>query len=338
MLAVIGPLFAAIPFFGLDVYNLEVPGVGVLPLDPWAILVALGFIIGLEISRNRAIRLGLDVRDVVDGAVVTVLTGFVIGHVYTVLFYYPERLEEEGIWAILKVWSGFSSVGGFFGAVIGSLVFYGLIRRRNYFRFADVISFGFPFGWFLGRLGCGVVHDHIGLKTEMPWGMSFDWGYRLRDFAWVQGDPHSFDGVRHELGLYEAAFMIPIMVLFLILGRKDRVPGFFTLLFFALYAPVRIGLDFLRVQDATYFGLTPAQYGLFIIFVACVGILFALPYKRFRPWALDSRPHQRERALGLPLPGAGDPTPTEPETETETEPEPETEPETETETEPETDA
>lgn len=301
-------MFAAIPFFGLGVYNVPLGGETVLPLDPWAILVALGFIIGLEISRNRAIKLGLDVRDVVDGAVFTVLMGFVIGHVYTVLFYFPERLETEGIWAILRVWTGFSSVGGFFGAIIGSLLFYGLIRRRNYFRFADVISFGFPFGWFLGRVGCGVVHDHIGAPTTMPWGMDFDRG--LMNFVWTAGDPYPWaQGVRHELGLYEAAAMIPVMALFLWLGRKDRVPGFFTLLFFALYAPVRFGLDFLRADaadsglsnginvDVRYFGLTPAQYGLMVIFALCVGALLLLDYKGFKPWALDGKPDQAKRAI-----------------------------------------
>ena len=296
-------MFAAIPFFGLSVYTLNVPGVGELPLDPWAILVALGFIVGLEISRARAIKLGLDVRDVVDGAVVTVLTGFVLGHVYTVLFYFPERLAEEGIWAILRVWSGFSSVGGFFGAVVGSTVFYGLVRRRPYWRFADVISFGFPFGWFLGRVGCGVVHDHIGIPTTLPWGMDFDRG--MLNFVWVDGDPFPWAaGVRHELGLYEAVFMIPVMALFLWLGRKDRVPGFFTALFFAIYAPIRFGLDFLRANDATYGGLTPAQYGLIVIFLVCVVVLVRLDYAGFKAWALDGEPFQRERALGLPLPVA----------------------------------
>lgn len=287
---------AAIPFFGLGVYNLELPGVGTIPLDPWALLVCLGFVIGLEISRHRAIRLGLDVRDVVDGAVFTVLMGFVIGHVYTVVFYFPERLTEEGIWAIIKVWTGFSSVGGFFGAVIGSVLFYRVIRRRSYLRFADVISYGFPFGWFFGRLGCGVVHDHIGTQTTMPWGMDFDHG--MMNFQWVDGDPFPWAaGIRHELGLYEAAFMVPIMVLWLILGRRDRVPGFFTVLFFTLYAPIRFLLDFLRVDDATYLGLTPAQYGLAIFFVVGVFVLLKLPYKRFQPWPLDGEPEQAARAV-----------------------------------------
>lgn len=290
-------MFAAIPFFGLGVYRLQVPGIGEVPLDPWAILVCLGFVIGLEISRHRAIRLGLDVRDVVDGALFTVVMGFVIGHFYTVIFYFPERLADEGIWALLKVWTGFSSVGGFFGAVIGSVLFYRVIRPRPYFRYADLISFGFPFGWFLGRVGCGVVHDHIGTETSMPWGMDFDRGFM--NFQWVDGDPYPWvSGVRHELGLYEAAFMIPIMALWIYLGRKDRVPGFFTVLFFTLYAPIRFLLDFLRIDDATYLGLTPAQYGLAVIFLAGVVILFKLPYGSFKPWPMDGEPDQQARALG----------------------------------------
>jgi phosphatidylglycerol:prolipoprotein diacylglycerol transferase len=296
------PIFAAIPFFGLSVYNLDVPGVGVVPVDPWAILVALGFVAGLEISRARAIRMGLDVRDVVDGAVVTVLTGFLVGHIYTVLFYFPERIAKEGIWAFLYFWTGFSSVGGFIGAVLGSTLFYGLLRRRPYWRFADLISYGFPFGWFFGRLGCGVVHDHIGLPTTMPWGMDFDRG--MMNLVWTVADPYPREsGVHHELGLYEAAFMVPVMGLWWWLGRKDRAPGFFTLLFFALYAPFRILLDFLRQNDATYFGLTPAQYGLAVIMLVCVYFLVRLDTRSFKPWALDGKPDQARRAHG---PAEGD--------------------------------
>src|SRR5689334_7754353 len=106
-------MLAAIPFFELRVYNVDIPGIGNLPLDPWAILVCIGFVLGLEIARYRAIRLGLDVRDLVDGALVTVGSGFFFAHLVTVLFYFPERLQEEGLASILKVWEGFSSTGGF---------------------------------------------------------------------------------------------------------------------------------------------------------------------------------------------------------------------------------
>lgn len=280
-------MIAAIPFFELQVYNLVIPGVGTLPIDPWATLVCLGFVVGLEIARWRGMKLGLDVRDVVDGAVFIVGMGFVVAHLYTVVFYFPERLwtsaplwglmdpSGNGIWALLRVWEGFASTGGFIGAVLGAWLFYKVIRPRAALRHADVIAFGFPFGWFFGRLGCGVVHDHIGALTTFPLGMAFPPG-------------HYAAGIRHELGLYEAALMIPVMALFLWLGRQDRVPGFFLSLFVVLYAPIRFGLDFLRntdlsYQDARYAGLTPAQYGMIVMFAAGCWLLWSLGRQPFQP-------------------------------------------------------
>src|SRR5690606_23728498 len=92
---------------------------------------------------------------------------------------------------------------------------------------------------------------------------------------------HYAAGVRHELGLYEAALMVPVMAAFLWLGRRDRPPGFFLGLFVVFYAPIRFVLDFLRnndlsYQDARYAGLTPAQYGMIVLFLAGLALLWSL--------------------------------------------------------------
>jgi len=299
-------MFAAIPYFQLGVYNLAIPGLGTLPLDAWAALVCVGFVVGLEVARYRGIRLGLDTRDVVDGAVFIVLMGFFVAHIVTVIFYFPHRMFvdadgavapkdlnldmaalmseysfsiSEAFMAIARVWQGFSSTGGFIGAIIGAVLFYKFIRPRGALRHADVICFGFPFGWFFGRVGCGVVHDHIGALTTFPLAMEFPASHRAA-------------GIRHELGLYEAALMIPVMLLFYWLGREDRVPGFFLSLFMLLYAPIRFGLDFLRnadlgAQDARYLALTPAQWGMIVLFAVALYTFMRLDRDGFRPRALD---------------------------------------------------
>lgn len=274
-------MLAALPYFYLPVLPISVPGMGSIPVDPWATLVCLGFVLGLEVARWRAIRLGLDVRDLVDGAVFTVLMGFFVAHVFTVVFYFPERLREQGIWSILKVWEGFSSTGGFIGAVLGAWLFYGFVRKRPALRHADVICFGFPVGWFFGRMGCGVVHDHVGRLTTFPLAMDFDHG--------IGGGPGSpwVHGIRHELGLYEMVYMIPVVALFFWLGRKDRVPGYFLGLFGIVYAPLRFVLDFLRNadlehQDARYFGLTPAQYGMIVLFLVAIAFFARLDHRGWK--------------------------------------------------------
>lgn len=298
----------AIPYVELPVYNLPIPGLGNLPLDPWATLVCIGFVVGLEVSRARAIKLGLDVRDVVDGAVFIVGMGFIWGHIITVLGYYPERLQTDGIWALLKIWEGFSSIGGFLGAIIGTVLFYKFIRPRDFWRHGDVISYGFPFGWLFGRLGCAVVHDHVGRITNFPLGMNFDQGYGPQNGWSGVGDPVDWvSGIRHELGLYEAMFMVPMCFLWLYLGRKDRVPGFFTGLFAVLYAPVRFAMDFLRNvdlghYDVRYFGLTPAQYGVIVMIGLGGALLASRDWKGFRPWAMDGSEKQGERANAAVLP------------------------------------
>lgn len=309
-------MIAAIPFFQIPLKSvaewvfqasgLWVAALDSIPLDPWALLVCIGFVVGLEVARARGIRLGLDVRDIVDGAVFIVLMGFAVAHVVTVVFYFPERMMlpectagdlsacTEGVMSILRVWEGFSSTGGFIGAVIGAFIFYKYIRPRPALRHADVITYGFPFGWFFGRLGCSSVHDHIGSETTFPLAMDFDRG--LKDFVWYPGDPYPYaSGIRHELGIYEASYMVLVMLLFYVLGRKDRPPGFFLALFAIAYAPVRFVLDFLRNndlshQDARYLQLTPAQYGMVVMFFAGIYMLSRLDYKGFTPVSLSSKP------------------------------------------------
>ena len=297
-------MLAAIPYFEIGVFTLDIPGVQMdLPIDPWTTLVCLGFVLGLEMARHRGIKLGLDVRDVVDSAVFVVVSGFVVAHWFTLFLYKPHLLTEKGWTIILRFWEvGFSSFGGFLGAVLGMALFFKVIRPRPFWRFADVVMYGFPFGWVLGRLGCASVHDHVGSLTTFPLAMDFDHGARLMQtpegIRWLTaGDPAIENGIRHELGLYEASYMLILCAVFLALGRRDRVPGMFAGLFAVLYAPVRFGLDFLRntdlsYQDARYFGLTPAQYGCIAMLGLGIWLLGTRDWKGFRPWPMDGRADQ----------------------------------------------
>lgn len=286
-------MIAALPFYELrmvsggvritlDTWSAVVP-TGGIPVDPWATLVCLGILLGLELARSRGMKMGFEPKDVVDGVVFTVLFGFLIAHVFTVLFYYPERLAKDGIWSLLKVWEGFSSTGGFVGGVAGLWIFYRWIRPRDVLRFADLIAYGFPVGWLFGRIGCGVVHDHIGAPTTFPLAVTFP-------------ADHFAAGVRHELGLYEALLTLPMVLLWHRLGQRDRPPGFFLGLFFALYAPMRFGLDFLRnadlgTADPRYLGLTPAQWAMFAIGGGGAAlVVWAMRRPGFVPYPLDGSP------------------------------------------------
>ena len=282
------PILALIPYYPPFIWEL-----GPLVLDSWALLVSVGFIFGLEVARARGIKMGLDVRDVVDSAVFVVAMGFLVGHVVHVVAYNPHQLDEQGIWAILKVWAGFSSTGGFIGAVLGSILMFQVFpwmfgarrdallarntplafherlidwlgRERGFWAHADTLMFSFPFGWTLGRLGCFSAHDHVGIKSDF--------------FLAVDFPMAGYGGPRHDLGLYEALWTAVIAATFYALRRVKVRPGFFTALWCALYPPARIAFDFLRHTDrpgadVRWVGLTPAQWGSITMMLAGVGVL-----------------------------------------------------------------
>jgi phosphatidylglycerol---prolipoprotein diacylglyceryl transferase len=414
---------------GVQLLPAKVHYIGSIPIDPWATLACLSFILGLEVARARGIRLGFKVRDIVDGAVFTVAMGLVVGHWVHVLAYNPHlmhgelvdggevsvqtgsthtlqwesaferddahlevfrvdrnvvkvqelgaieagpqtflwdgldslgnaapegtyhfRVEAVGhnapefehdvtepeelsfeapsaavsasvsiirvirqevrteelagltkgpasrVWdgrddtgqavkpgtysfriegfrwdsALLelgRVWGGFSSNGGFLGAVAGCVFFYTRWRKKPFWDHADTIMFGFPFAWTVARLGCFIVHDHVGLPlAEVPF------------LAFAAVDFPQPLGPRIDLGLLEAIWTAGIAVLFIGLNRSARPAGFFTAVWCMTYAPIRFASDFLRNTDLSnadvrWLGLTPAQYGSICMFLAGLGVI-----------------------------------------------------------------
>jgi phosphatidylglycerol:prolipoprotein diacylglycerol transferase len=186
--------------------------------------------------------------------------------------------------ALVRIWAGFSSFGGFIGAIVGSLLFYGVVRRRSWWAHADVIMYGFPFAWIFGRLGCFIVHDHIGRPTTFPLAVHY---------------PASMGGeTRFDLGLNEALLAVVISVVFWVLGRKSRPGGFFLTVWCLLYAPVRFGFDFLRAAaddphvahpDVRWGALTPAQWGCILMFCAGLAGLARLRRLATAPVAEEGR-------------------------------------------------
>jgi phosphatidylglycerol:prolipoprotein diacylglycerol transferase len=256
------PELLFIPWFKLTGW--EIPGIGV-EIQPFGLLVATGVLLGARVAEWRAEK--LDIKPELVSSLVSwvVIIGFVLGHVFDTLFYYPEKLAADP-WALVKVWTGLSSFGGFFGAVFGAYLW----RWRNKMPVLPIweqIAFGMPVGWFFGRMGCFVVHDHPGAKTDFFLGVE---GFQY---------PGLETATRHDLGLYEVIWSAAIMLLFIFLNRKPRPHGFFLGWIAILYAPVRFGLDFLREADRTYSGLTPGHYSAFVVLALGVWTLWWTYYQ-----------------------------------------------------------
>ena len=234
-----------IPYFEFDFFA----RIGLPFIQLFGILVAIGVVLGDRIVVREGAKRGLDPRDIRYLNARMVIGGFVMAHLVSVVFYFPQRIIENP-WILLNLWSGLSSFGGFVGA---ALTYIYLSRKEKIpaLPYADAVALGLAVGWIFGRLGCTTAHDHPGRHT---------------DFFLAVRYP---EGPRHDLGFYEFLYTLGLTAALFLYARRPRPAGRIIGLFATLYAPVRFALDFLRALDVAhpdrrYGGLTPAQW-------ACMG-------------------------------------------------------------------
>ena len=242
-----------IPYFELH----EIPIGGGRSVAAFGVLVVLGVAVGIRFAQARARTLGVPEGEINVAMAWALIAGFLGSHLL-VLATEPDA-TMRGLRGLVAFWNGMSAFGGFFGALVGLLLYFRFRgRSRPWLVEADILVQALVLGWIFGRLGCTLVHDHIG---------------KLSSFALAIRFP---GGPRHDLGLYE--FLYTLLVLapaIVVVNRRPRPPGTTIWVVALLYAPARFLADFLRATDlpgadARYLGLTPAQYACLVL--AAIGI------------------------------------------------------------------
>lgn len=257
---------------------------GPVTIHAFGFLVAVAVIVGSKLALMRCESRKLD-RDVCSDLIFYALVaGFLVAHVYSVLAYFPRQAIEDPL-HLLKFWENISSFGGMVGGVLGIWIFFRFrapgLDARTRWEYLDIIAFAFPFAWAIGRLACTTAHDHPGTLTTFPLGVSLKTPEArayitavYRDAGRLAELPGPSELARtafHDLGWYEFLYtLLAIVPAFLLLDRRSRPPGFYVIVFLLLYVPARFGLDFLRLSDARYFGLTPGQYAGLAVFAAAL--------------------------------------------------------------------
>ena len=249
-----------IPYFELPALNLPFGQ----RIDIFGVMSAAGVVLGAWLAARQARQYwpGRD-GELREAVTWMVISGLIGGHFMHVFAYHPELLTKADPFVVLRVWEGLSSMGGVLGALVGIFLYFRKIKQPAG-PFMDALALGAAPGWAVARIGCFLVHDHPGIRTDF--------------FLAVDFPVRGYGGPRHDLGLYDVFVLAVIsVILYAFKSRRPREGRIMGLLAVCYTVP-RFLLDFLRASDLNfvdrrYAGLTPAQYVVMGLFCAGVFLL-----------------------------------------------------------------
>jgi phosphatidylglycerol:prolipoprotein diacylglycerol transferase len=209
-------------------------------IHSYGLLVALAFLVGLQVAAKLARRAGLD-PDAVSSVAIASAIGGIVGAKLFLIFndfsYYRENPRQIFSLATLQ------AAGVFYGGLLVALaVAFWQMRRRQLQALpsADVFAPAAALGLAFGRVGCFLAGCCWGKPTSLPWAVTFS-DPAARELVGVPlGTP------LHPTQLYEAAAEA---LIFLILWRRFFQPhreGAILGLYLVLYSCFRFLVEFLR--------------------------------------------------------------------------------------------
>lgn len=239
---------------------------GPLRLTAYGLMIALGVIVAVEISRRRHARRGGDPDDFSQIAVWGVIAGLIGARAYHVL---TDLERFEGRWLdTVKIWEGGLGIPG--GLLTGVLVGMWAAHRRGLTTgyALDIVAPAIPVAQAIGRWGNWWNQELFGGPTDQPWGLEIDPANR----------PAGYEDVAtyHPTFLYESLWNLGLAGFIIWLERRTKGrlrPGSMFAVYIAGYGIGRLWVESLRIDPAQeLFGVR------FNLLVAAVATVVALAW------------------------------------------------------------
>jgi len=158
---------------------------------------------------------------------------------------------------------GMSFHGGFVGVIVATLIWC-RVKKKGWWKMADIVAMATPLGYTLGRLGNFINGELWGKVTTAPWGIVFPYAEKFpAKEQWVQ-DAAAKVGIplgsmndmvnlpRHPSQLYEALFegLLLWAVLWLVVRKRKPYDGFAVGAYTIGYGFVRFFVEYFREPDS----------------------------------------------------------------------------------------
>ncbi len=239
--------------------------IGPLTIHFYGILIALGVIVAIVVSRHRYVRFGGSGQVFERVAIWAVVIGF-LGARLAYVSTHTARFTDRP-WAIFFIWEGGLALYG--GIVLGAITIIYLMNRwdGDIFAAGDAIAVGLPLAQAIGRWGNYFNQELFGTPSDLPWAIMIDPANRPPEYI----NYETF----HPTFLYESLWNALILVpLILVLERAGKLyKGASWGIYVAMYAAIRFAMELLRT-DTTFRFLGLSRNG----WVSIAGMIFGVAW------------------------------------------------------------
>ncbi|MGI9528553.1 MAG: prolipoprotein diacylglyceryl transferase [Acidimicrobiia bacterium] len=216
---------------------------GPLTIHFYGILIALGVVVAIIVSRQRYVRFGGSAALFEKVAIWSVIIGF-LGARAAYVVTHTARFEGRP-WAVLFLWEGGLALYG--GLLFGAIALIWMMNRwgGDLFAMGDAVAVGVPLAQAIGRFGNYFNQELFGTPSDLPWAIIIDPARR----------PEGYEAFEtfHPTFAYEAIWNALILVpTILILEKNEKLAkGASFGVYVAMYAFIRFLMELLRT-DTTF--------------------------------------------------------------------------------------
>jgi len=237
--------------------------IGNFSISSFGVMVAFSFLVAYWLCLKEFRRKNLS-EDLLGNLFLAAMIGGIAGAKLLYIF------ENVPIKEILQnpVQHIFSRGGlTFYGGLFGALLLTWLVAKRGKLDFwvlGDSVAPAMAIGYSIGRIGCFLVGDDYGIRSDLPWAVAFP-----------NGLPPTIETV-HPTQIYETLIMLIVFLYLWRIRKNSNKTGYIFSLYLILAGSERFIIEFLRnTSPGPISNLSIAQT------MAVVIILFGL-YKIFR--------------------------------------------------------
>ena len=204
---------------------------GDLPINSYAVFVALAFGVAWRIRREEVVRLGHRSWPGYSWVLVGALLGAIVGAKLGMLMFEP-TLRIDRMMSL--DFTGKTVVGGLIGGYIGVELAkkkVGITQSTG-----DAFAVAVPMAQAVGRIGCLLHGCCYGTPTTLPWAVNIA------------------EGMRHPTPIYESVLLVALSGWLWSIRTKPRPAGHLFRRYLVGYALIRFGLETVRGDPSVVLG------------------------------------------------------------------------------------